>query len=488
MRAGGPLALALLAAGCAITTPDPRPPAPPATAWQAALPHGGEVTQLAQWWQRFDDPILLQLIEAGQRDNPGLAAAVARIDQARATARVAGAGRLPSVDLNSQITRTSSPLPPSITSTVAAASLDAGWELDLFGANRRTREAAVARVAARTADWHAARVSLAAETATAYANLRLCESLLTVYRQDLDSQRRTLSLTERKVRAGFTAPADAALITAGGAEAANRVRGQRGECDLLIKSLVTLTAMPEPALRQTLAPRAGRLPQPPALAVAAVPAETLAQRPDLAALERELVAASGEVGIAEADRYPQLRLSGSIGYAAFRALGTTGKATTWSFGPALSLPLFDGDRRAGVVDQAQARFDELVANYRERVHAAVREVEVALVRVESAGDRLGDAERGADRVQTSLKAAQSRYDTGAGSVFELEDARRQALNAAAALLQVRAERVAAWLSLYKALGGGWRNDAAGANGDPAGANGDPAGANRPPPATPRNSG
>ena len=92
----------------------------------------------------------------------------------------------------------------------------------------------------------------------------------------------------------------------------------------------------------------------------------LAQRPDLAALERELVAAASEVGVAEADRYPRIRLTGSIGYAAFRALGTTGTGATWSFGPALSLPLFDAGRRAAVVEQSSARFDELVAGYRER--------------------------------------------------------------------------------------------------------------------------
>ncbi len=449
------LLASVLLGACAVAIPDATPPPPGASAWQAPLPHEGDPAQLAQWWQRFDDPTLAQLIDLAQRDNPGIAGSLARISQSRATARVAGALRLPSLDANGQLIRNATPEPPSVAATIAGVSLDALWELDLFGANRRTREAALARVEARTAEWHDARVTLAAEVASTYANLRLCEALLQVYRQDLTSQRLVLDLTNRKVRSGFSAPADAALIDAGAAEAANRVRAQLAQCDLLVKSLVTLTAHPEDALRRLLAARSGRLPQPGLLTVTQVPATVLAQRPDLVALERELVAAASEVGVAEADRYPGIRLTGSVGYAAFRALGMTGTGATWSFGPTLSLPLFDAGRRRAVVDQNRGRFQELVAAYRQRAAQAVQEVEEALVRLESASDRLKDAERAAQSFQVYLKAARSRFETGAGSAFEQEEARRSSLNATAALLQVRSERVAAGISLYKALGGGW---------------------------------
>ena len=449
------LVLPIALAGCALAVPDPTPPAPAAVAWEAPLPHEGSAARLAEWWQRFDDPALAQLIDLAQRNNPGVGASLARIAQARATARAAGATGLPSLDANGQVVRSFSPEPPSVAATIAGVSLDALWELDLFGASRRTRDAALARLDARTAQWHDVRVSLAAEVAATYANLRLCEALQQVYQEDLASQRVVLDLTRRKVRSGFSSPADAALIDAGAAEAGNRVRAQRGQCDLLVKSLVTLTAQPESTLRGQLAARRGQLPQPAALAVAQVPARALSQRPDLAALERELVAASEEVGVAEADRYPRIRLSGSIGYAAFRALGETGSSATWSFGPALSLPVFDAGRRAAAVEGSHARFDELAADYRQRATLAVQEVEEALVRLDSATDRLLDAQRAADSFQVYLKAARTRFETGAGSAFEQEDARRSSLTAAAALLQVRNERVAAWISLHKALGGGW---------------------------------
>lgn len=171
-----------------------------------------------------------------------------------------------------------------------------------------------------------------------------------------------------------------------------------------------------------------------------------------------MMAAAKEVGVAEADRYPRIQLTGSIGYAAFRALGVTGTGTTWSFGPTLSLPLFDAGRRAAVVEQSSARLEELAAGYRQRATAAVQEVEEALVRLASANDRLKDAERAAQSFQVYLKAARTRFEIGAGSAFELEEARRSSLNAVASLLQVRSERIAACISLYKALGGGWDLD------------------------------
>lgn len=458
MRRGLALLLPLIMAGCAVAVPDPTPPAPAASAWQAPLPHDGDPIQLAQWWQRFEDPVLVQLVAAAQRDNPGIAASLARVRQARATAVVAGASRLPTVDANGQLIRRSSLEPPAVVATIAGVSLDAAWELDLFGANRYGREAALARLDARAAEWHDARVTLAAEVAAGYANLRLCEAELQVLREDLDSQRVVLDLTRRKVRSGFSPPADAALIDAATADAANRLRAKQAQCDLLVKSLVTLTAQPEPVLRGQLAAGRARLPQPAVLAVQEVPAAVLAQRPDLAALEREMMAAAKEVGVAQADRFPRIGLTGSIGYAAFRALGITGTGATWSFGPTLSLPLFDAGRRVAVVEQSSARLDELAANYRQRATAAVQEVEEALVRLASANDRLKDAERAAQSFQVYLKAARTRFEIGAGSAFELEEARRSSLNAVASLLQVRSERVAACISLYKALGGGWDVD------------------------------
>ena len=449
----------LVTAGCTIATPDPTPRATAPPAWQGSLPHGGDVTSAIDWWAKVGDPVLVDLIAAAQADNPGLDLTVARIDQARAAARVAGASLLPRVDANTTLTRSKSPMPPTpVVMTMVTGTLDTVWELDLFGAHRRTREAAVARAEGMRLQWHEARVSLAAEVAQAYLDLRTCEALLQVYREDLESLDQSRSLTGRKVDAGFGAPADLELVTASAADGAGRVRGQEGQCRLARVTLGWLTGLASDDLDRRLATGTARLPEPASLIIDEVPARVLAQRPDLAALQKEIEAASLDVGVARAARYPKLSLTGSIGYSRANAFGQTFKGPQWSIGPGLVAPLFDGGRNAALVDQAGARFAETMTSWQQRARLAVREVESALIRIDSAQARLAEAERAVPAYQRYLRAAESRYQTGAGSLFEQEDARRSTLQAAGNLLQLKAERFAAWLALYKAVGGGWQDD------------------------------
>jgi outer membrane protein TolC len=179
------------------------------------------------------------------------------------------------------------------------------------------------------------------------------------------------------------------------------------------------------------------------------------QRPDLAALERGVLAASGDVGAAQADRYPRISLAGTVSVASARGGGTSVNGTNWSIGPALSLPLFDAGRRAAAVDASQARYVEARARYEQRARDAVREVETALVRLDAATRREADAQTAADGFRRFFDAAQARFDVGAESLLDLESARRNALLAAAALVGVQRERVAAWITLYRAVGGGF---------------------------------
>lgn len=455
-----PLLAAALLAACA--TPPPAPPAAePPPQWQAALPHGGDAGALADWWARFDDPVLARLVQQAQQRNPGLAQAAARIAQARAAARATGSAAWPSLDLQAGAQRSGTGLPPTPgVQTAGSLTLDARWEIDLFGATRRSVEAADARAAGAALQWHQARVSLAAEVASTYVGLRACEAVLALYTQDADSAAQTRGLVQQKVDAGFDAPANGGLARAAAADAANRVVAQRAECAVLQRQIAQLTDEPLPALQAALAPGQGRLPVPGGFAVDAVPARVLAQRPDLAAAERALAAAAAEVGAAQADRWPRLALTGSVGRAGLRFGGQDYGAQTWSFGPSLLAPVFDAGRRGAAVDAASARYDEAAAAWRERVLGAVREVEEALTRLDAAEAREKDAERAAAGYAEFLAAAQTQWRVGTGSLLDLEQARRNALAAEAALVQVRRERVGAWLALYKAVGGGWQPETA----------------------------
>lgn len=454
------VAIAALAGGCSLAPEPARPTVATAAQWQAPVAHSGTLSGLAEWWTRFDDPLLAELVRDAERASPTLDAALARIEQARANALAAGARLWPTLDANASLQRAAAGIPPlPAPRTSISTTLDAAWEIDLFGAVRNTRAAAVERIGAREAEWHDARASLAAEVANAYVSHRACEALANVQSLDVQSLGETLKLTELKVKAGFTAPADAALLRATLADARNRLVAQRAECDVLVKTLAYLSAELEPALRTRIAARAGLIPDGPPLAVEAVPAAALAQRPDLAAIEREIAAAAAEVGVAEAARYPRVTLTGSVGRASLRLGGNTLDGNSWGFGPAISLPIFDAGRRSAQAEASRARLAELRAQYVQRARLAVREVEEALTRLDAATRRQADAESAVADFGAYFAAAQSRWNVGVGNLVELEDARRQTLAANANLIGLRRDRIAQWVALYKALGGGWTDAA-----------------------------
>ena len=449
------MALAVLVAGCA--TPAPPTPlaatAPPQ--WYAPLPHQGALSGLSQWWQQFNDPLMVQLIESAQTESPTVASARARIEQARASRTAARAALLPTLDAQASLARGNTQAPAPLATTLQAG-VQAGWEIDLFGGNAQALLAAQSRLDAAQAGWHDARVSVAAETASSYVNLRSCERQRAVTVNDARSRAETARLSQLTAEAGSTAPATAALARASAAEGSARASQQAAQCDIEVKVLVALSGVPEPRLRQQLLAPWQEPQQPPLLPVLSLPAQLLAQRPDVYQAERDVAAASFEVGSAQAQRYPRLSLNGSIAAGLVRAGGETTDAATWSIGPlALSLPLFDGGRRAASVDAARARYDEAVALYTARVRHAVREVEQALVNLESARSRMEDARVASEGYRVSFVATEARYRSGLGSLVELEDARRTLLAAETALVTLQRERVAAWIALYRAVGGGW---------------------------------
>ena len=447
-----PLALC----ACALAPPPAQvsPQAPPQ--WYAAPAHNASLTELSGWWQRQGDPLLVRLIDAAQAASPNVSAARSRIEQSRAQRMAAGAALLPSVDAGASIGRANqqSALP---TGTTTQAAFQARWEIDLFGGRRAERRAADERLAGAQAGWHEARVSVAAEAANQYYALRACGQLLAVAEQDAASRLDTARLTQLTTEAGFQSPATAALARASAAEGQSRATGQRALCDIDIKALVLLTAMTEPQLRQELAAAgSAQAAQPAPIVISTLPAQTLAQRPDVFNAEREVAAASFEVGSAQAERYPRLSLQGSVGAANFRTGGASTKLDTWTIGPlALTVPVFDAGRRKADVEAARARYDNAVITYRAVARQAVREVEESLVNLNSTALRGGDAQVALEGYRYSFRATEDLYKNGLASLLQLEDARRTRLGAENAVVTLQRERNAAWIALYRAAGGGW---------------------------------
>lgn len=429
----------------------------PAT-WQSPLPHQGQRSDLAHWWAQFDDPLLSQLIEAAQDASASVASARSRIVQARAARTVAQSALGPvafgTVNAGRGGQNVDAPVATSL-----SAGLQAQWEMDLFGGLGATRDAADERLRGATASWHEARVSVAAEVASAYLALRACEAQVGQTLLDARSRSETARLTELSARAGFQAPANAALARASAAQAQSLLSQQQAQCELAIKSLVAMSGLPEPALRQRLEAGRARLPQPAAIVVDAVPAQVLAQRPDVEAAAREVLAAGAEITQTRAQGLPRITLAGSIGAQHVNGVGANNDGLTWSIGPVtVLLPVFDSGAVQARVQASQARLTEARAAYAARLRLAVREVEDALVQLQSTAARSEDARSAAEGFATSFTATEARYKGGLASLFELEDARRSAVAAESALIDLQRERVAAWIALYRALGGGWAPD------------------------------
>ncbi len=466
-KAWGAMALAVLAlAGCASTAglpdadrvvSDSRVSAP--GTWQATLPHGGSISGMSQWWQQWDDKLLVELLEAAQKQSATLAAARTRVAQARAALTGAQAALLPRVDASLQGSR-GVQAPKAPIANNASAGLQAAWEIDVFGGNRATRNAAQIRFDSAQLGWHEARVLVAIELAGTYYDWLSCQTSITLAQADASSRSETARLADLTAKAGLSAPANAALARASAADAANTLRSTQAQCDVKVKSLVALTALDEPALRSKLMANilvAQKITEQKALfTIPAIPADVLAQRPDIAAAQREVAAASADAHAADARRLPMLSLNGSISGAQVRTGGQTTEGMTWSVGPiALTVPLFDGGRNAANAQAAVAAYDEAVVNLRTKARNAVREVEEALINLESTAQRSNDVQAAVAGYKTSLDATQARYKAGLASLVELEDARRTALFAQQSQLTLSRERITAWVNLYRAAGGGW---------------------------------
>lgn len=458
------LCLTLLLAGCAAVGPDYVPPklsdAGVPGQWTSGSDMAGSDKAVAntspafQWWAELDDPLLNQMVTEGFRTSPTLDIAVARVSQARAAYAGTRAAELPAItgDAESERSASDSSGKPSTDSWL---STNASWEIDLFGTVRRGNEGAAARAAAQQATLADVRVSLAADITDAYLSFRACQSNVALSEQDVVSREATEKLTAASVTEGFTAPYQAIRSKASVAEAKTQLASTRAYCARQENLLTRLTGIPRPELMKQLAGKPtglDRLPVPRHFGVA-IPAQSLTQRPDIRAAERKVAAASADIGLAEADRYPRLTLNGSLGY---EVEGTGGGALsfgTWSFGPSLSLPIFDGGRRKANVDIAKARYDEALAEFKAKARNAIQEVEDALTRYAAAHERAENARVSANQYQQFFKTVEIRYREGASNLLELEDARRSMLDAQQTLLNVMQERLQAWVALNRATGG-----------------------------------
>lgn len=453
-----------------------------ATSWIAPLPHQGSLNALNQFWAQYQDALLSELISAAEKESATLASAKTRIIEARAARQQASAALLPSLDGSFSASRAVQQpafkynnLPsgsgsnfgqPSGASNTTKLGLESSWELDLFGKNAAAVDASRANLQGAESSWHEARVSVAAEVASAYFDYRFCLQQLVVVKADAASRSETSRITDIVFKAGFTDAATANLALASAAAGQQQVVQQQTTCDLTMKQLVAITNISETELTQKMlastnnSERLNNTQNQSLFNMTEIPAQVIAQRPDIYTAEQAVVASAADLQNVEAQRYPKISLNGSIGLMRLSASSYTANGNVWSLGPlSITLPIFDGGVRKANVATGEAKLEEASVNYRSKIRNAVKEVEQALVNLDSAKKRSENAQTASDNYQAALAKMQTKYQAGFANLIELEDSRRTSLNAQTSLIKLSQDRNNAWIALYRAAGGGWtKND------------------------------
>jgi outer membrane protein, multidrug efflux system len=459
--------LALLVGGCAQLEPrsDPehqRPPIVAPDAWSgadAATGPGAATPDLAGWWRQFDDPLLDELIAAAMASSPELRTARARLRQSRANRNLAVANLFPSLGVSASATRSRTGRDAGgsdVAQTRYNAGLDAGWEVPIFGGLRDAAAGAAADAAAAAANLEAAQVTLSAEVALNYINLRTYQQRLRIARDNVASQEETLQITDWRAQAGLASSLDVEQARTNLEQTRASIpslESGRAEAE---HHLAVLTGQPPGALRARLA-TTQPLPVLSADIAVGIPADTLRRRPDVRAAELTLRAEIARTAERAADREPTLTLSGSLGWQAFdaAALGGTGSLVR-SLVASLAANLFDGGRiRARFGVQDAVREQALVA-YEKAILTALEDVENALVAYATGRERVATRQRAAEAARNAALLARTQYRAGLVDFQKVLDTDRTRLTADDTLATAQSDVLTATISLYKALGGGWR--------------------------------
>ncbi len=467
LAAAACLGLCLLAVGC-LVGPDYKPPqAQVPDQWAAQNKAKAAALQdadLAQWWTIFHDPVLVSLETRALKANLDLKVAQARLRQARAARGVAAGGLGPELDATGSYQRSRSSENTTKTSTSQAgqvynlyqAGFDASWEVDIFGGLRRNLEAADADLAAAEQARRQVMVSLTAEVARNYLELRTLQQRIAIAKVNLAAQRHTARLTRQRQAAGFVSGLDAANAEAQAATTAARIPPLEASARQTIHALGVLLGQPPAALLAELGP-AGAIPGAPPTVPAGLPSDLLRRRPDIRQAEAQLHAATARVGVATADLFPRFMLSGSAGYqsTSFDSWLDWG-SRFWSIGPSISWPIFASGRIKANIELKEAHAEESLLAYRQTVLNSLREVEDALVASTSEQDHRRELAAAVTANQKALELSNLLYAEGQVEFLNVLQAQGALFTTQDALVSSNGAMGTNLIALYKALGGGWQ--------------------------------
>jgi outer membrane protein, multidrug efflux system len=457
--------------GCAIGPRYVRPEVPMPATWRDTPSDRmiGRPDTLGRWWTKFGDPVLDRLIEQAVSGNLDLQVAQARVREARAARGIAAAGALPQVDASADYGRTrhSESIPPfkdtrgpespfgARDQNLFQAGFDASWEIDVFGGVRRDKEAALAQMQATEEAHRDVLITLLADVARNYVQLRGAQRQLAILDATLRSEQDTLSLVKARAVAGLATDLDVAraegLIATTTSQRPVLMR-QTGEA---IHQLGVLIGEGPDALAEQLATAADIPVLPPELP-AALPSDLLSRRPDLRQAERELAAATARVGVARADLFPRFSIVGSIGHLSDEPGDLPAlRSQFWSFIPGVRWPILSGGRIRANIRAQSARQERAQKTYEKAILTALQDVADALLAYNRERDRQEALRAAIAANRRALDVSLERYTSGVETFLSVLDAQRSVYAADDALAQSHRNLAVSLIAVYKSLGGGW---------------------------------
>jgi len=460
MQIKAALLMSVALASCTTLGPDYRAPGAGTLPVPEAY-HGGQPGEtaapadLSRWWERFNDPLLTRLVDEVGDGNLDLAQAGSRLVQARESLVQARAGLVPTVGASGGAGRDFGSGNDRSSFNVGA---DAAWEIDLFGRIRRGIEASGADAQSVYYDREALRVAIVAELGTNYIQARLAQERLALARDTLAIADDNLQIARWRVEAGLVSSLDSEQARAARAQTAASIPNIEAAYAGAAYRLAVLTGRAPGTLNATL-DEARPIPDGPDEVAIGIPADTLRQRPDIRASERTLAAQTARIGVAEAQLYPALRLSGNIGTSAL-SLGGLFSAITGGIFSGLSQTLFDGGRLRSQLRAQQAATEGALAGYRQSILSALEDVENALVALNAARARQAEFAIALEAANNTAILARTQYRSGLTDFRQLLESERSLLSARDGMVGSRADEALALVQLYRALGGGWDAGAA----------------------------
>jgi len=451
------------ASGCAVGPTFKRPEARVPAGWSSpsSSPAESADTMLASWWAGFNDPVLTSLVQRAIESNLDLKLAESRVRQARAARRVSISSLGPTADVSSSARRSQSSSGGSngdaqhSISDQYAANFDASWELDVFGGVRRDVEAAGADYRAAVESRRDVFVTLTAEVARNYVDLRTLQMRIAVAQSNLDAQKHTTDLTRQRFDVGFVSGLDVARAEAQVASTASQIPTLEASARQTIHNISVLLGDEPEALAGELTERFD-IPTPLSSVPTGLPSELLRRRPDIRRAEAEAHAATARVGVATADLFPKFNISGSAGYVARQVSSWFNPGNLiWSLGSSLVWNVFNTGRTRANIEIKKALEEQSVIAYRQTVLVALQEVEDALITSSKEEQRYALLEEAVTANRKAVRIASALYSEGQTDFLSVLDAQRSLYVAEEAAAQSRGTQAKNQIALYKALGGGW---------------------------------